>query len=163
MSVPALAEPTSAATPAITKKKDRISPRIKRAIDLLVTGECKFQKDAAAAVGMTQEHLCRELKKPHIGAFADQRARETIASLKLRATGRLGELIRAASEHVSLDATKHTLAIAGIRPPSDSQVNVNVGVSVGYVIDLSGNGASQHKPAVDVSSSYVATKPEPDQ
>jgi hypothetical protein len=76
--------------------------------------------------------------------FIDQRARQTIAAGTMRASARLLSLIDASSEHVSLDATKHVLAIGNIRPPeSGSQVNVNVGVSVGYVIDLRSDADQQ--------------------
>jgi hypothetical protein len=53
------------------------------------------------------------------------------------------ELMDAASEHVSLDASKHVLAIGNIRPPeTGSSVNVNLGISVGYVIDLTPGAAN---------------------
>jgi hypothetical protein len=50
---------------------------------------------------------------------------------------------------VSLDASKHVLAIEGIRPPDQGQVSVNVGVSVGYVIDLSGQASSKSVTTID--------------
>jgi hypothetical protein len=68
--------------------------------------------------------------------FLEQRARQTIAVASARASERIVELVDASSEHVSLDAAKHVLAIGNIRPPDQGQVSVNVGVSVGYVIDL---------------------------
>jgi hypothetical protein len=67
----------------------------------------------------------------------------------MRASARLLELVDASSEHVSLDASKHVLAIEGIRPPDQGQVSVNVGVSVGYVIDLSGNGGNPSATTID--------------
>jgi hypothetical protein len=45
-------------------------------------------------------------------------------------------LIDAGSEHVSADVSKHTLAIAGIKPAADAQVSVNIDIKAGYVIDL---------------------------
>lgn len=77
------------------------------------------------------------LGRPHVQVFIEREARRTIAVGTLRASHRVLELVDAASEHVSLDASKHVLGIAGIRPPdTGSHVSVNVGVSVGYVIDL---------------------------
>jgi hypothetical protein len=52
------------------------------------------------------------------------------------AVTRLLELIDAGSEHVSFDASKHVLAIAGIKPAAEPQVSVNLEIRAGYVIDL---------------------------
>jgi hypothetical protein len=76
------------------------------------------------------------LGKPHVQVFIEREARRTIAAGQMRASHRLLELIDDKSGAVSFDATKHVLGIAGIRPPDTSHgVHVNVGVSVGYVID----------------------------
>lgn len=76
------------------------------------------------------------LNRPHIQAFLERESRRTIAVASLRASHRVAELIDASSEHVSLDASKHVLAIRGIRPPDNHATNVNVDVSVGYVVKL---------------------------
>jgi hypothetical protein len=77
------------------------------------------------------------LGRPHVQVFIEREARRTIAVGTLRASHRVLELVDASSEHVSLDASKHVLGIANIRPPDSSHgVNVNVGVSVGYVVKL---------------------------
>jgi hypothetical protein len=46
-------------------------------------------------------------------------------------------LLDAKSEHVAFDASKHTLAIAGIKPPTEPSLNVNLSVRAGFVVDLS--------------------------
>lgn len=76
------------------------------------------------------------LGRDHVQAYLTQRTRKTIAEGVLRAGARVLELIDASSEHVSLDASKHVLAIEGIKPADGSQVTVNVAVSPGYVIDM---------------------------
>jgi len=81
--------------------------------------------------------------------FIERAARETIANGTMRASARLVELLDAGSEHVSLDASKHMLAIAGIKPAADAQVSVNIDIKVGYVIDLT-DTAPQHKSVVQV-------------
>jgi hypothetical protein len=68
--------------------------------------------------------------------FIARKMRQTIAIGALRASSRLVELIDGASEHVSLDASKHALAIEGIKPTHDAQVSVNIDIKAGYVIDL---------------------------
>ncbi len=129
-----------AATPdsneAIPAKTPRVSRRIAEVVRLLVTGECKSQKAAAERAGMNASHVSEQLKKPHVRVFIERYARETIANGTMRASARLVELLDAGSEHVSLDASKHMLAIAGIKPSADAQVSVNIDIKAGYVIDL---------------------------
>lgn len=69
---------------------------------------------------------------------------EIIFTLRVRNSGfdtahaaRLEALIDSASDHVAFDASKHVLAIAGIKPVAEPQVSVNIDVRAGYVIDLS--------------------------
>lgn len=54
----------------------------------------------------------------------------------MRATARVLELLDASSDHVSFEASKHVLAIAGIKPTADAQVSINIDIKAGYVIDL---------------------------
>jgi hypothetical protein len=77
------------------------------------------------------------LARDYVRVFCERRARQTIAAGLMRASSRLNELVDAGSEHVSLDATKHLLGIAGIKPSEDARVNVNIELKAGYVIDLS--------------------------
>lgn len=118
-------------------RERRVSKRIAEAVRLILTGECKTQKAAAERVGMNETYLCEALKKPHVRVFIERRTRETIANGTLRASARLVELLDAGSEHVSLDASKHLLAIEGIKPAAAPTTNVNLNVTCGYVIDLS--------------------------
>jgi hypothetical protein len=117
-------------------KEPRISKRIRQVVELLVSGACKTQKAAADRLDLHPDYVCRELKKPQVRVFIERCARETIANGTMRASARLVELLDAASEHVSLDASKHMLGIAGIKPSADTQVSVNIDIKAGYVIDL---------------------------
>jgi len=125
-----------------TARRVRIPPKVRQAVNLLASGECKTQKAAAARVGLSPEHLSRSLAMPHVRMFIAQEARKTIATGAARASIRMLELVDAGSEHVSLDAAKHVLAIEGIKPRADAQVSVNIDIKAGYVIDLSEPGAS---------------------
>jgi pantoate kinase len=125
-------------TPNETKraKEPRISKRMQQVIALLASKGIT-QREAAKQVGMSEFHLSRELKKPQIRVFMERAARQAIAMGVLRASSRVMELVDAGSEHVSLDASKHVLGIAGIKPSQDAQVSVNIDIKAGYVIDLS--------------------------
>jgi hypothetical protein len=132
---PAITDP--APIPAKPRKERLPSRRMQQALIHLATKGVN-QREAAKLSGISEFHLSRELKKPAIQAFIARKSRENIQLGVLRASARINELVDANSEHVSLDASKHVLAIEGIRPPDQAQANVNVNVSVGYVIDLSG-------------------------
>ena len=139
-------EPTTAAAKPVQER--RVSPRLAEVVRLLLTGECKTQRAAAKRVGMNVTHLSEALRKPHVRVFIERRTRETIANGTLRASARLLELIDASSEHVSLDASKHMLALNGYQPPAGPTTLVNINVSAGYVIDLSDDPP---KKAIDVT------------
>ncbi len=86
---------------------------------------------------MNETTLCKALRRPSVRVFLEQRARETIATIgTARAAARIVSLVDASSEHVSLDASKHVLGIAGIKPAAEAQVSVNVDIKAGYIIDL---------------------------
>jgi DNA-binding Lrp family transcriptional regulator len=125
-----------AETPAIPVKEQRISKRMRQVVELLVSGACQTQKAAAERLGLHPDYVCRELKKPQVQVFIERSARQNIAQGTMRASARLLQLVDASSEHVSLDASKYTLAIAGIKPTADAQVSVNIDIKAGYVIDL---------------------------
>jgi hypothetical protein len=144
----ALATQSDAASAPKLDKEPRISKRMRKVLTDLATKGIT-QREAASRAGMNESHLSRELRKPQIQAFIARKCRETIQIGTLRASNRVLELVDAQSEHVSLDASKHVLAIEGIRPPDQGQVNVNVGVSVGYVIDLSGHVPQQSVTTID--------------
>jgi len=134
-------------TQAVSSKPKRIPPKISQIVDWLVSGACKNQQAACERAKLDPSYVSRELRKVHVRVFAAQRARESIAAGTMRASARLVELLDAGSEHVSLDASKHMLAIAGIKPTQDAQVSVNIDIKAGYVIDLS----DEPKPMRDVT------------
>jgi hypothetical protein len=146
MSLQELATAPEAAAPA---KQQRISKRLAEAVRLITTGECATQKAAAERVGMNYTHLCEAMKKPHVRVFIERRARETIAAGMMRASARLNQLVDAASEHVSFDASKHVLALAGIKPSPDTQVSVNIELKAGYVLDLREPASMPHTPTIE--------------
>jgi hypothetical protein len=149
MPATALARQPDASTVPELAKRERIPPKIQKAIRFLLTGECKTQKAAAERADMSPTYLSEQLAKPKIQAFIARETRKSISAGTIRASARLIELVDASSEHVSLDASKHVLAIEGIRPPDQGQVSVNVGVSVGYVIDLSGQASNPSATTID--------------
>jgi hypothetical protein len=118
----------------------RIPPRVREAIDAYVSGRARSITAAAKKAGLSREYLSRSLSQPHIAEFLRQKAARVVAMGAGRAAARIMELIDADSEHVSFDASKHVLAVAGIKPTPDANVNLNIDIKAGYVIDLSKPG-----------------------
>lgn len=130
--LPALA----AVAPPTKAKSPRISKAVRAACDALVAGKVKTITDAAALGGVRREHISRELSKPHVIEYLRGRASRVVAIAAAPAAARLVELLNAGSEHVSLDASKLTLAIAGIKPAAEPNINFNLEVKAGWVLDL---------------------------
>lgn len=134
------------ATPATKPARQRrISRPIVQAIELILTGEVTTQKAAANRVGVTDAWLSKMLQRDYVRVFCERRMRQTISAGTMRASRRLVELIDASSEHVALDATKHALAIHGIKPATDANVSVSIELKAGYVIDLSEDNPQKAK------------------
>jgi len=140
-------------TEAKPTRERRVSRRMSEFIRLITTGECKTQKAACERVGIHPNSIAREMRKAHIRVFIDRAVRQTIADGSMRASARLLQLVDASSEHVSLDASKHMLALSGHQPPAGPGMQVNVNFRAGYVIDLSDPPVT----AIDVTP-FIAPK-----
>jgi ParB-like chromosome segregation protein Spo0J len=128
--------PSSVPTTTLQPKVRKPPPKVRAAIEALVTGQVKTITAAAKKVGLSRERLSRALSESHNAAALRQRAEREVAMSAGRAAARLNQLIDSTSQRVALEATKFSLGVAGIKPASDA-VSVNVGVQVaGYVIDL---------------------------
>lgn len=141
-----------------TGKPKRVPKRVQQAITAILDGSAKNATIAAERVGLSKEHLSRMLNKAHVQVFIAQERRRTIAHASLRAAARIGELVDAASEHVSLDASKHVLAIEGISP-QEKGIQVNVNVRAGFVIDLSEGHAPGAGPAGPIVDGEATEQP----
>jgi hypothetical protein len=133
----------------------RISPAIRSVAKLVTSGECQTIKAASERVGLAYDYVRQELKKPAVRVFCEELARQTIANGLMRGSARLVGLMDASSEHVSLDATKHVLGIAGIKPANDAQVSVNIDIKAGYVIDLTGDQRARSSPDAGTTAKVI--------
>ena len=132
----------------------RISKRVKAAIDLMVSGECKKITEAAEKVGLARESLSRALSKPHVAEHMRQKVVRSLAIAATRAGATKVELLDSANEMVRDRASSFVLGLAGIQPAASPSLNINVEVRAGYVIDLSDDppiaiphSTIEHKPA----------------
>jgi hypothetical protein len=135
---PAALAAVKAGPPAVLPDKQlRITPKVRQAIELLATGKCKTQTEAAEHVGLTRETISRSLAKPHIIEHMRQRAVRTVALAAPRAAEVKAELMDCADNMVRDRSSSFVLAVAGIAPDTAASVNVNIAIKAGYVIDLS--------------------------
>lgn len=136
-------------TPVLPEPRKRPIPkRVREAISAITEGRAKTITAAARKVGLSREYLSRTFGEPHVAAYLRDKAARAVAMGAGRASARLNQLLDSKSEHVSLDAVKHTLGIAGIKPAADANVNLNIEVRAGYVIDL---GEPEARPMKVVS------------
>lgn len=117
--------------PAPKKPKPRpVHKKTRDAIEAMLSGAAKTQKDAADLVGMSESGLCRALQKPQVKEFVAGEIKKrlsTVGAIKSAATlERLAE--QATSEYVQADASKHILGIAGVSPAGDRAIGGGGGV-----------------------------------
>jgi hypothetical protein len=115
----------------------RVSEKVRAAIDLMVTGQCKRICDAAEKVGLARESLSRALSKPHVSALMLQKVQRSLAMAAARAGAVKEELLDSNNAIVRDRASSFVLGLAGIAPASTPTVALNIDIKAGYVIDLS--------------------------
>jgi len=115
----------------------RISKKVRRAIDAMVTGDCKQIKEAAEKVGLARESLSRALSTPHVAEYLRQKVLRHLAIQAARAGYVKGALLDSDNEMVRDRASTFILGLADIAPASAPALSVNLEIRAGYVIDLS--------------------------
>lgn len=98
---------------------------------------------------MSPTYLCEQLAKPKIQAFIARETRRAIQNGTMRATARLIELLDAKSDPTAAQVAQRILTDQGILKSDQRDMNVNVAVSAGFVVDLS-NPVS--KPVVTIDA-----------
>jgi hypothetical protein len=135
---------STAQAPQAPAQAPRISKQVRRAIELLLSGACSTQTAAAERVGISREHLSRQLSRDHVQVFIAREVRRRIGSASMPAAARMVALLHATSEHVSLDAARTILALNGIQAPQTGHsINIRNDVQVGYTIVLGARRAQR--------------------
>ena len=144
--------------PAITTqpRMRKPPPKVRSAIEALVTGQVRTIKAAAQRVGVSREYLSRAFSLQHNAEALRTRALREVALSSGRAAARLNQLIDSTSQRVALEATKFSLGVAGIKPAADANVSVSIELKAGYVIDLS---ERDELPVKIVGGQVVDAKP----
>ena len=120
--------------PATVRPEDKparpkpISAKVREATASMVAGDCKTVTAAAEKVGITREHLSRELSKPHVAAFMHQKVQRNLAVAATRAGAAKVELLDCDNAMVRDRASSFVLGLVGIQPAS--QLSVNLGADL---------------------------------
>jgi len=109
----------------------------------MVQGRVRTWTAAAKKVGLSREHLARQIGLAHVAQHLRDRAARAVAVGAGRAAAKMVELLEAPSSAVQHDSAKFLLGVAGVKPASDAQVSVNIDLKAGFVIDLSGRSPSE--------------------
>ena len=127
-------------------KPRKVTRRVRHAIDLMISGQAKTQREAAEKAGLTRERFCRALKESHVIEYLDQQTRVLLAQSRAPAAAQLMTLLQQArSEHVRKDVAVTLLGYSGIHATGDRGplVSIGIGAGPGYIIDLSGPGGDE--------------------
>ncbi|MGY3344684.1 MULTISPECIES: hypothetical protein [unclassified Bradyrhizobium] len=127
----------------MTDKPKRITKKIKTAVDALVAGEAKTVTEAAAAAGITREHLSRELSRPHIAEHLRSKVLRRLAVAAARAGDTKVNLLDSSNELVRDRASSFILGLAGISPETASVAPSSGAVIPGLQIVLIQGGEQQ--------------------
>ena len=128
---PVLLEPQKTVQESERAVKTKLpTPKIRKAIELLVMSPSITITDAANQVGLSREHLSKSLKMPHVKAALIARAQSELPLYAVQAPGRIAELARAAkSEKVRLEANQDLLNRTTGEGEGPSQV-VNIQINI---------------------------------
>jgi hypothetical protein len=115
----------------------RVTKKVRAAIDLMVSGDCKKICDAAEKVGLARESLSRALAKPHVSALMLQKVQRSLAMAAARAGAVKEELLDSDNEIVRDRASSFVLGLAGIAPAATPSISLNLDIRAGYIVDIS--------------------------
>jgi hypothetical protein len=118
-----------------------LPPKVRRAAELLESGEAKSVAEAARQLECSRGYLSRHLNRPDVLAKLKSEARLEIAHSLTRAVRTKISMLDSASDHVKSEAASEIMALNGIQAPRAPTMAVQVNNfgadSPGYVIRLS--------------------------
>ena len=130
----AIAPPKDPAAAPPDKPK-RIAAKVRLAIAKLIAGDCKKVTDAAILVGLSREHLSRQLNKPYIAEFMRQEVLRSLSVAATRAGSTKIELLDSDNEIVRDRASSFILGVIGIKPETTPGIP-QTGPQPGVIIQI---------------------------
>ncbi|MET4242712.1 hypothetical protein [Bradyrhizobium sp. RT10b] len=114
-----------------------ISKKIRDAIGAMVRGDVKTITAAAEQVGLSREHLSRELGRPHIAKLLQEKVARNLAMSSARAGATKVDLLDSANDMVRDRAASFILGLSGHLPDAPTGNHRSGGPRAGWMIDLS--------------------------
>jgi hypothetical protein len=117
----------------MTDKPKRISAKVRAAIDAMVDGTARTVTAATEHVGLSREHLSRELGKPDITEHLRQKIKRSLAVGAARAGVTKLALLDSPNEMVRDRASSYVLGLLGIVPeptPTDRSAALQPGLQI---------------------------------
>jgi hypothetical protein len=113
--------------------KAEVSDSLELALVTLVSTGCT-QEIAAQTAGLTREHLCRSLSKPHVAARYQQLLRDRLSAMAPKALGTVENLLDCDSSYVRLQSAIAVMDRVGLRPVEagnlqTTEVTINIDLS----------------------------------
>jgi hypothetical protein len=120
--------------PEKEKKPRQLPKKMRDGIDMMQRKGMTLQA-AAEAIGVSRQYFSKQFHSRAGLEYRTHRMQQNQAVAALRSSVRAIELVDSESEKVAAD--KWNMGVAGIRPVREgTNINVNVGLRAGYVIDL---------------------------
>lgn len=132
----------------------KLNPKVERAIEIIEDCIDKGQDiviaNIAQAVGLQRQALSKAVHREDIAARFAAKARSKLGgATMLRAASRMSRLIDAESENLQFEASRHVLAIAGIKPRDSTSAGAGR-VSVVFNLSHAQPGLVNVTPAMQI-------------
>jgi hypothetical protein len=95
----------------------------------LVSTSCT-QEEAARIAGLTREHVCKALSKPHVQARYQVLLRKRLHAMAPKALGTVDSLMDCDSSYVRLQAAVTVMDRVGLRPVESTAVQTEVIINI---------------------------------
>jgi hypothetical protein len=106
-----------------------VSPRMEVALCALVNTSCT-QEEAARIAGLSREHVCKALGKPHVQARYQVLLRKRLHAMAPKAIGTVDSLMDCDSSYVRLQAAVTVMDRVGLRPVEATTVQTEVVINI---------------------------------
>jgi hypothetical protein len=121
--------------PAPSPKREKpsgkagVSAKMETALWALVSTSCT-QEEAARIAGLTREHVCKALGKPHVQALYQVLLRKRLHAMAPKAIGTVDSLMDCDSSYVRLQAAVTVMDRVGLRPVESTTVQTEVIINI---------------------------------
>ena len=144
----------------------RITPKVARLVDAVLSGQAKNLADAGRIAGLAERSCYAAVRRPHVQRHIEEQVRQRFGTIGLlRAAAKMELLLDCDSSYVSQELAKFILGVAGVKPQSDATATASAGIQLNIVLRgdhgdrvIAINGEAQR---VDTEPAAVEYRPTP--